>query len=591
MEARKLAIDTVLQHRYRILSLLKQGGMGRVYLAEDQRFRSQVAVKEAYLVQEHFCRAFAHEAGLLHRLRHRVLPHVMDHFTEGEAQYLVMQLFLGEDLEELLVEKIQRTGEAFAVNQVLRWADQLLDALEYLHGHRPPIIHRDIKPQNLKLTEQGDVILLDFGLAKGAATEMLQRDESLRGYTRHYAPLEQIRGTGTDPRSDLYALAATIHRLVTGHLPPDALIRATAALEGRPDPLRPANELNGQVPKAVATVLTRAMAQLPEDRLATATDMRRALRAALQQQMPDDDSQVGSVNEPRMEIASLSEEAATLTLSSISAPASEATNAGQIVVPSSAPRVDERVPTGSTWFRQGRARTVCLVLGLLLPVIALLTSWRLNRLSGSSAVHPSGGETIISRPESPSPALTPFVEAMRYYLQVDSEAGIAERVAGVNPIVRGRWLKFHFVSSRSGYLYIIAPGEREKRTTFLTAQPNSAWGVKTNLLAAGTDYSFPSRRDKWIELAQGASLRTYTIIFAPEPLIHPRFLAEASGRALTVEEEGELAELRRRFGPQVRVETPGAQSIITIPAGHPSGTPYLFEINLRPETDKEGDHR
>src|SRR5262249_51166634 len=203
----------VLQDRYRILSLLNQGGMGRVYLAEDMRFRSRVAVKEAYLTNEEFRRAFAREAGLLHRLRHRALPHVTDHFAEGEAQYLVMQLFPGKDLDELLNEKIQETGEAFAVNQVLRWADQLLDALEYLHGHQPPVIHRDIKPQNLKLTEQGDVILLDFGLAKGAAAGMSQADESVPAFTRHYAPLEQIEGSGTDPRSDLYSLAATIYQL------------------------------------------------------------------------------------------------------------------------------------------------------------------------------------------------------------------------------------------------------------------------------------------------------------------------------------------------------------------------------------------
>ena len=93
METRKLSADTVLQNRYRILSLLKRGGMGRIYLAEDLRFHSRVALKEAYLTDEELRRAFAREAGLLHRLRHQVLPHVTDHFTEGEAQYLVMQLF------------------------------------------------------------------------------------------------------------------------------------------------------------------------------------------------------------------------------------------------------------------------------------------------------------------------------------------------------------------------------------------------------------------------------------------------------------------------------------------------------------------
>src|SRR6266511_3253368 len=102
--------------------------MGRVYLAEDQRVRRQVAVKDAIFTKENFRRDFAHEAGLLHRLHHRALPHVTDHFTEGEGEYLVMQFFPGKDLEELLAEKKQKTGEAFAVERVLGWTDQLLDA-------------------------------------------------------------------------------------------------------------------------------------------------------------------------------------------------------------------------------------------------------------------------------------------------------------------------------------------------------------------------------------------------------------------------------------------------------------------------------
>src|SRR5262245_47914821 len=572
METRKLAADAVLQNRYRILSLLKRGGMGRVYLAEDLRFHSRVAVKEAYFTDEEFRRAFAREAGLLHRLRHRVLPHVTDHFTEGEAQYLVMQLFPGKDLEELLAEKIRETGEAFAVNQVLRWADQLLDALEYLNGQQPPVVHRDIKPQNLKLTEGGDVILLDFGLAKGAATEISQLyermdekiDESLPGYTRNYAPLEQIRGTGTDPRSDLYALAATIHRLITGCLPADALTRAIAALERRPDPLRPANELNGQVPEAVAAVLTCALAQLPDERPATATEMRLALRAANQW----------------MESALLSEEPATVAHGATKSSISEVTNAGGITLLSSAPGVDGQVAVAAR-SRLGGARTVRIALCLLLPVIVALAYWRLNRLPDLSAANPTVGETITTGPDNSRPAPAPFVEAMRYYLEVESETGRTERVAGANPVVIGRWLKFHFVPSWRGHLYIIAPGERATRTTFLTAQSNSAWGVKGNLLAAGTDYSFPPRPARWIEVARGARFRTYTIIFTPAPLVQPRFLAEAADRALTAAEEGELAELRERFGQSVRIETLGAQSIVVIPAERASGVPFLFEVNLR----------
>ena len=599
METRKLAAETVLQNRYRILSLLKRGGMGRVYLAEDLRFHSRVAVKEAYLTNEELRRAFAREAGLLHRLRHQVLPHVTDHFTEGEAQYLVMQLFPGKDLDELLDEKILETGEAFAVNQVVRWADQLLDALEYMHGHQPPVVHRDIKPQNLKLTEQGDVILLDFGLAKGATAEMSQTDESmlksLPGFTYHYAPLEQILGTGTDPRSDLYALAATIYRLITGRIPSDALTRAAAAQERQPDPLRPANKLNAQVPEAVAAVLTRALAQLPGERPATATEMRRALRAAVQTQATDYYPIATSIDGPptdgaRKESDLPAEDRLISSLGATKSSISEVTNAGLIVAQSPSSDVNEK-GDAFAWFRSGGARTVYIALCLLLPVIVALAYWRLKPLSGLSAADPPVGETAIARPDGSTPEPKPFVEAMRYYLQVESTTGRSERVVGDNPVVRGPFLKFHFTPSRSGYLYIIAPGDGGRLVAFLTAQPNQAWGVNGNRLEAGTAYSFPPSQDKWIQVAHGASSRTYTVIFAPEPLVQPRFLAGPADSALTAAEEGELDELRKRFGQGVRVEPQDAQNIVAIPAGRASGEPYLFEINFRLGANKKGGQR
>ncbi len=399
MEHIKLGPNTLLQNRYRILSLLKQGGMGRVYLAEDQRFRSQVAVKEACFTQKKLRQAFAHEAGLLHKLRHRVLPHVMDHFREGEGQYLVMQLFPGKDLEELLAKRKRETGEAFAVGQVLWWADQLLDALEYLHGHETPIIHRDIKPQNLMLTERGEVILLDFGLAKEAAKEMSEVGESLSGYTRYYAPLEQMRGMGADPRSDLYALAATIHRLITGHLPPDALTRAIATLEQRPDPLQPANELNGQVPAAVAAVLTRAMAQLPDERPATATEMRQEFRAAIQPQSPGYHDTATPNDWSWMEIAPLSKEPAIVTLGATDDSVSELTNDGRIIVPSSDININKQIATATfARFRLGGVRTLRIILSLLLLTIAVLGYWGLNRPQGSSAGLQSVIDTEIAPP-------------------------------------------------------------------------------------------------------------------------------------------------------------------------------------------------
>src|SRR6185369_4584886 len=158
----------------------------------------------------------------------------------------------------------------------------LLGALAYLHKQTPPVIHRDIKPQNLKLTEEGQLVLLDFGLAKGQADGMsrMTTGHSLRGYTPNYAPLEQIQGAGTDARSDLYSLAATLYHLITGFVPVDALSRAAVVVTGQPDPLRPANLLNPQVPQRVADVLMEAMSQNRDYRPASAAAMRRRLRDA-----------------------------------------------------------------------------------------------------------------------------------------------------------------------------------------------------------------------------------------------------------------------------------------------------------------------
>jgi serine/threonine protein kinase len=272
--------NTLLQNRYLIEKKLGQGGMGAVYQAVDKRFDTTVALKETLVTDENLRKAFEREARLLNKLRHASLPHVIDFFAEGDGQFLVMQFIPGDDLGALL----ERNGRPFATSQALTWADHLLAALEYLHAFDPPIVHRDIKPANVKLTPQGEVILLDFGLSKGSAADvsMTAGGASVAGYTPHFAPLEQIRGSGTNPRSDLYSLAATLYLLLTGQTPPDALERASASLGGRPDPIRPITQLNPSVSPAVAQVLHVALSQMPENRWVSATSMRNALKEAAQ---------------------------------------------------------------------------------------------------------------------------------------------------------------------------------------------------------------------------------------------------------------------------------------------------------------------
>src|SRR3989442_3250010 len=271
-----LTPGTTLQGRYRIVRRLGKGGMGAVYEAIDQRLDTTVALKEAFSADEQLRRQFAQEAHLLALLHHPALPRVSDYFIEGDRAFLVMQFIGGVDLAEIIATQ----PGPFPRQKVIAWADQLLDALIYLHTSERQVVHRDIKPHNLKLTSTGQIALLDFGLAKASSSELsgANSSTSIFGYTRRYSLLEQIQDQGTNPRSDIYALGATLYHLLTGIKPPDALTRAGALAESRADPLRPADEIHRAVGPALATILRRAMAVKPEDRYQSASDFREALR-------------------------------------------------------------------------------------------------------------------------------------------------------------------------------------------------------------------------------------------------------------------------------------------------------------------------
>jgi formylglycine-generating enzyme required for sulfatase activity len=300
------AAGTILNNRYKILGLLSgQGGMGLVYQATDLNLRDTVVIKQSRFNDEAFMRqkfpdlkgeamrsqaeylrkAFEREARLLRGLRHNALPHVLDYFDLDGQQSLVMEFIPGKDLGEMLTERLHNDQGPFPLHLVLDWADQLLDALNYLHTQfDTPIIHRDIKPQNLKLMPNGQIILLDFGLAKGASLGM-SVVESIWGGTPEYAPLEQVdededEGQKSDQRSDLYSLSVTLHHLLSGRKPPKTISRLKAEAQVKPDPLRPLSEIAPHIPEPVSAVLQRAAALFAKDRLATAAEMRQLLRRA-----------------------------------------------------------------------------------------------------------------------------------------------------------------------------------------------------------------------------------------------------------------------------------------------------------------------
>lgn len=259
-------VNKVLQQRYEIKSLLGQGGMGAIFEGVDLKLGgSRVAIKQALLTSDSARRAFEREAMLLAKLSHPGLPKIRDYFAEGNEYYFVMEYIEGEDLEQ----KISRQKHPFVVETVERWIIQLLDVLIYIHGQNPPVTHRDIKPANVKITPFGGVMLIDFGLARGTsggATSMV-------AYTPAYAPLEQIRGEGTDHRSDIYALGATVYRLLTGEMPINVLQRLESRALNGTDPQKRINEVNAQVSEAFSEVFEKAMSLDRKLRFQSAREM------------------------------------------------------------------------------------------------------------------------------------------------------------------------------------------------------------------------------------------------------------------------------------------------------------------------------
>ena len=273
----------MLRDRYRIVELVGAGGGGAVYRADDLRLAGRVtAVKEIRsdpnagpeLVGD-IQAQFRREAETLARLDHPALPKVSDYFEIGGTHYLVMDFVTGPDLRQV-VNRARAQGAFLDERQVTDWSLQLLDALAYLHGRTPSVVHRDVKPANIKLVEGSRIKLVDFGLVKPLDPADPRTVTVARGVgSLPYTPLEQYAGdTGhTDPRSDLYALGATMYHLLTGATPATAQERFLS-----PSALARPRRLNPSISAAVESIVLAAMSLHPDRRPADAAEMAAQLR-------------------------------------------------------------------------------------------------------------------------------------------------------------------------------------------------------------------------------------------------------------------------------------------------------------------------
>ncbi len=279
-EDSQLEPGTLLHGRYRIERVISHGGFGNVYLAHDQLFDREVAIKEAFFNDEETRKQFDLEAQILIHITHRGIVRGFATFEENHRFYLVMQYIAGMNLEEKQIAHFKQQRGPIPETQVLSLMVPICAATQALHdGH---ILHRDIKPANIKFDGTTDEpILLDLGLAKLFKDRDSQTMIAAQAYTPGYAPLEQCEENGsTTERTDIYALGATVFYALTGRQPWESLHRLREVHAGRPDMPTPSH-LAPRISKTTDAIVMRALALEPADRYASVKDMQAALHAAL----------------------------------------------------------------------------------------------------------------------------------------------------------------------------------------------------------------------------------------------------------------------------------------------------------------------
>ncbi len=273
-----LSKGDLLRGRYRILASLGLGGMGAVYKAFDESLKVDVAVKENLFITKEYAVQFRTEAEILASLRHPNLPRVTDYFVVNNiGQYLVMDFIEGEDLRQHMENHQFITEE-----QAIQIGVGICDALSYMHSRKPPVLHRDIKPGNVRISKDGQVYLVDFGLAKRVEGENEQTYTGAQAMTPGYSPPEQYGSARTDVRTDIYSLGATLYAGLTGVIPEDSLMRA---VDG--DKLPPLRKHNPKITPRLEAVILKAMAIQPASRYQTADELKKAFLSESESQPTD----------------------------------------------------------------------------------------------------------------------------------------------------------------------------------------------------------------------------------------------------------------------------------------------------------------
>lgn len=270
-------MQRVLSGRYELIEIVGTGGMAIVYRALDQKTGREVAVKllrPEFERDEEFVRRFSHEAKAAAQVAHENIVNMLDVGFDG-VPYIVMEFVRGQTLKDLI-----RSVGSIPPRQAVAMALRILAALD--HAHRNNIVHRDIKPQNILVDENGMIKVADFGIARltTSATMTATGDGSFFGSV-HYISPEQARGEKADEKSDLYSVGVVLYEILTGQVPFDSESAVSIAIKHIGETPRSIRELKPELPRALEQILQKALSKDPADRYQSASEMAADLKRSL----------------------------------------------------------------------------------------------------------------------------------------------------------------------------------------------------------------------------------------------------------------------------------------------------------------------
>ncbi|HVS82099.1 MAG TPA: serine/threonine-protein kinase [Pyrinomonadaceae bacterium] len=636
-------VGTALDGQYQIEAVLGKGGMGAVYRARHILLGDRVAIKvlpPEMRSNTEWLRRFQREGQAARRFRHPNAVTVYDLRTSSDGTiYLVMEYVEGNTLDAEL-----RKHGRFAAAEALAVLDPIMSVLNAAHAMG--VVHRDLKPENImigKARTGGEPIvkLLDLGIAKlkevAGAEKTGNTNLTIAGQmlgTPYYMSPEQwgeLPRDGSseiDGRADIYSLGLVFYELIAGKKPFGGLTLSELRREHvhiKPTPL---HAVVANVPQGFSDAIARSIAKDRSERQETTGELANELKAALaaagvapSMPLPSASPAIGAVaTESRGALTGAERTAPTVVgeavvtgvesddgiAASAGVPGQAATmptvvvSAEELAARAAAARASESAkvissqPAGGLTPARGRSPLLfvgagIVVLLLIVGVGGFAVMHYMNGANANSNANGSNHNSDSSSGKSTTDLSAGAHEVARYWLEVDTPDKFDAVRAGDSVTMQsGQSFKFHLSPSENGFVYIIGPGANNAPMTFLTAQPSAGSGLKTNEARSGLDFAFPADANKkanFITLDKTPGTDEFTIVFAPNPITAPAFLAGAPAHLLTPDEQRQWSDFRAQFKANVvgtEVIKTGAPPFVSVkvPQTVDEGAPVIFQVRI-----------